>query len=302
MNNLGRKARIIVGQNLKIPGVASSTVTPVSLKYKVKSGDTACQIAQRYAVSCEQVLVDNNLGRKGAISVGQILLIGGRSSKTSANVAVSKYTVRSGDTACGIAEQFDVPCSTLIRSNRLGKKASLRVGQELKIANVVGPAAVSDELDSQQHGWLAKVDALPDMTLITRADHVSLKVLPDETLAHYADWMGSRNSGSIRRMNNLSPAAEPRLGQSIRLPISSSKTRELFKSRRSEFHQVLTEEFKERFSIKEVKSVKIKSGQSLWSIAQKYETPMWVLIRYNPGLGSALQPGQVIDVALIERK
>jgi len=158
MNNLGRKARIVVGQNLNIPGAIGGTATPVSLKYKVKRGDTACQIAQRYAVSCEQVLVDNQLGRKGKISVGQILLIGGRSSKTSANVTVSKYTVRSGDTACGIAERFDVPCSTLIRTNRLGKKASLRVGQELKIANVVGPAAVSDELDSQQHGWLAKVD------------------------------------------------------------------------------------------------------------------------------------------------
>ncbi len=302
MNNLGRKARIVVGQNLNIPGAIGGTATPVSLKYKVKRGDTACQIAQRYAVSCEQVLVDNQLGRKGKISVGQILLIGGRSSKTSANVTVSKYTVRSGDTACGIAERFDVPCSTLIRTNRLGKKASLRVGQELKIANVVGPAAVSDELDSQQHGWLAKVDALPDMTLITRADHVILKVLPDETLAHYADWMGSRNSGLIRKMNKLAESSEPRLGQSISLPIGSGKTRELFKSRRSEFHQVLTEEFKERFVIKEVKAVKIKSGQSLWTIAQKYETPMWLLIRFNPGLGSALQPGQVIDVALLERK
>ncbi len=302
LNDLGRKAKIVVGQKLQIPGVAGSSATLVSLKYKVRKGDTACQIAQRYAVPCEQVLVDNNLGRKGRISVGQVLLIGGRSSQASANVSVSKYTVQSGDTACGIAERFDVPCKTLISSNRLGKKARLSVGQVLKISSVVGPAAVSDEMGSEQHDWLAKVDALPDMTLITRADHISLRVLPDETLAHYADWMGSRNSGSIRKLNGMSDSAEPKLGQSIKLPIRSGQTRDLFKSRRSEFHQVLTEEFKERFTIKEVKSVKIKSGQSLWSIAKKYQTPMWLLIRFNPGLGAKLQPGQVIEVALLKKR
>jgi len=302
INGLGRKAKIFVGQSLKLPGVASVSATQVSLKYKVKRGDTACQIAQRYSVPCEQVLVDNKLGRKGRLSIGQILVIGGRSSQASANVSVSKYTVQSGDTACEIAERFDMPCSTLIRNNKLGRKASLSVGQVLQISSVVGSIAVSDEMSDKQHDWLAKVDALPDMTLITRADHIMLKALPDETFAHYADWMGSRNSGAILKMNAMSDSSELRLGQSIKLPISDGSTRALFQSRRAEFHQVLTEEFKERFVIKDVKSVAIKSGQSLWSIAKKYQTPMWLLIRFNPGLGSALKPGQVIDVAIIERK
>lgn len=306
VNKLGRKAKIVVGQRLQIPGYVASdarpSAMPASLKYKVKRGDTACQIAQRYAVSCAQVISDNKLGRKARLSVGQELIIGGRASGSSKNLAVSKYTVRSGDTACEIAERFDVPCSTVIKENRLGKRASLKIGQVLTISSVVGDHAVNGDTNTQQREWLTRVDTLPDMTLITAADHVTLKVLPNETIAHYADWMGIRNSGGIRSMNNIAEGREPSLGQDVELPIKSAQMRKTFKSRRSEFHQVLTEEFKERFQISNIKSVTIKSGQSLWSIANKYQTPMWLLIRFNPGLSSTLQPGQVIDVALIKRK
>jgi len=306
VNKLGRKAKIVVGQQLQIPGYVASDArplaTPASLKYKVKRGDTACQIAQRYAVPCAQVISDNKLGRKAKLSVGQELVIGGRASGSSKNVAVSKYTVRSGDTACEIAERFDMPCSTLIKENRLGKRASLKVGQVLTISSVVGDKTANGDVSEQQREWLARIDTLPDMTLITAADHVTLKALPNETVAHYADWMGIRNSAGIRSMNGIAEGREPGLGQSIKLPIKSARTRNTFKSRRSEFHQVLTEEFKERFVITEIKSVRIQSGQSLWSIANKYQTPMWLLIRFNPGLSSTLQPGQVIDVALIKRK
>jgi len=306
VNKLGRKAKIVVGQRLQIPGYvasdASSVATPSSLKYKVKRGDTACQIAQRYAVPCAQVISDNQLGSRAKLSIGQQLIIGGRSSSSLENVAVSKYTVRSGDTACGIAERFDVPCSTLIKSNSLGKRAKLQVGQVLKISSVVGDRTVSADASEQQREWLTRVDNLPDMTLITAADHVTLRAMPNETVAHYSDWMGTRNSAVIRSMNGIAEGREPKLGQSMKLPIKSTQMRNTFKSRRSEFHQVLTEEFKERFEIKEIKSVRIKSGQSLWSIANKYQTPMWLLIRFNPGLSSTLQPGQLIDVALIRRK
>jgi membrane-bound lytic murein transglycosylase D len=306
VNQLGRKAKIFVGQEIQIPGLATSIeqagAKTALLKYIVSSGDTACEIASRYAIACTKLISENQLGKKGTIRVGQVLTIRGRSVKASENVSVSQYTVRSGDTACEIAERFDVPCFTLIRTNRLGREGEIGVGQVLKITSIVGPKAINGGISEQQKDWLDRVDTPPDMRLITRADDVTLKVLPDETLAHYADWMGARGLGSLRRLNGIKEGAEIRLGQSIKLPIASGATREIFKSRRSEFHQVLTEEFKERFRITNVLPVSIKSGQSLWSIANEYETPMWLLIRFNPDLSSVLQPGQVIDVAMIERK
>ena len=41
------------------------------------------------------------------------------------------YVVITGDTACEIAEQFSIPCATLIAANRLGKDALIFVGQRL---------------------------------------------------------------------------------------------------------------------------------------------------------------------------
>lgn len=306
VNQLGRKAKISIGQGLQIPGlseaVAQAGVTSSSLEYTVKRGDTVCEIAQRYAIACKKLISENQLNRKGAIHIGQVLTIYGRSGGVSENVAVSQYTVRSGDTACEIAERFDIPCSTLIRTNRLGKRGKLAVGQSLKITSIIGLKAVNGDVSEQQKSWLSTVDTLPDISLTTRAGNVTLQVLPDETLAHYADWMGARGSSALRQFNGFKKEAAIEPGQHVKLPITSEQTRGTFESRRSEFHQVLTEEFKEHFRIIDVQTVSIKPGYSLWSISKKYETPMWLLLRFNPGLSAALQPGQVIKVAMIERK
>ncbi len=306
LNQLGRKAKIGVGQSLQIPGlsntIAQAGTQTSSLSYTVKSGDTACEIARRYSVACAKLMSQNQLGTRGVIQVGQVLTIYARSGTTSDNVSVSEYTVRSGDTACEIAERFDVPCASLIRTNRLGKKGRLSVGQRLKIASVVGVDAVNGDVSEQQKVWLNTVDTLPDMMLSVTADGVSLKALPDETLAHYTDWMGERGSAAIRELNGFSGNTVIQPGQSIKLPGVSASALNKFKSRRSEFHQVLTEEFKERFEISDVQVVSIQSGQSLWSIAKKYQNPMWLLMRFNPGLSSDLQPGQQIKVARLKRK
>lgn len=306
LNQLGRKAKISIGQRLKIPGLSAASaqagVQAASLEYTVRNGDTVCEIARRYSVACKKLMSENQLGTKGTIRVGQVLTIYGRSRKASDNVSVSKYTVRSGDTACEIAERFDVPCSVLIRANRLGKSGQLAVGQTLSITSVIGLEAVNSGVTEQQKSWLNAVDTLPDMTLVARADGFTLKALPDETLAHYADWMAERGAGAIRGLNGFTKATIIQPGQNIKLPGASAQNMETFKSRRSEFHQVLTEEFKERFRIVEVRSVSIKSGQSLWSIAKQYQNPMWLLMRFNPDLGSDLRLGQKIQVAVIERK
>ena len=114
--------------------------------------------------------------------------------------------------------------------------------------------------------------------------------------------MGTHGAADLRRLNGIQKDAQIQLGQSIRLPITSAATQETFNTRRAEFHQVLTEEFKERFRISEVRPVTVKSGQSLWVISKTYETPIWLLLRFNPGLSASLQPGQVIEVAMLERK
>ncbi len=52
---------------------------------------------------------------------------------TAPNSELTTYTVRRGDTACRIANTFSVDCRTLIKLNKLGKNALIKIGQKLVI-------------------------------------------------------------------------------------------------------------------------------------------------------------------------
>ena len=43
------------------------------------------------------------------------------------------YKVKAGDTACGIAERYSIPCSRLIKKNNLGSDATIFPGQVLRL-------------------------------------------------------------------------------------------------------------------------------------------------------------------------
>ncbi len=96
------------------------TFAPGGVNYRVKRGDTACVVARKFAVSCRDLILANRLNRKAVIRVGQKLIIpkqatagqvAKQSGKTNTAKATTKdgyYTVKRGDTACGIAQRFNV--------------------------------------------------------------------------------------------------------------------------------------------------------------------------------------------------
>jgi len=154
LNNLNRKATIYIGKKLKIPsnsgggisvaksgnsrpsqvvaarsvsGAAHETEPPSvdSLKpYRVKKGDTACGIAERFGMRCGEFLALNGLKRSSLIKIGQNVRVSGEN---------SWHVVRTGQTACGIAEKYRVPCSDLLYANRLRRTSTIQIGQRLRI-------------------------------------------------------------------------------------------------------------------------------------------------------------------------
>ena len=146
LNKLNKKGTIYVGRRIKVPtktggirlakgnnnvnqdlsdynaqaAVSSST----SSKYRVKRGDTACSIANRYKMTCAELLAVNGLNRDSVIVVGQTLRV------TSSH---KWHKVSSGQSACYIAEKYGVGCSVLLRANGLTRNSVIRIGQRLKI-------------------------------------------------------------------------------------------------------------------------------------------------------------------------
>jgi len=149
LNRLNSKATIYVGQRLKVPQKGGGGIYvrsnnsqgsdsyarsgSYSGSYVVKSGDTACGIANRNGLGCSAFLSANGLSRNSTIRVGQKVNIPASGAPSSSETASIKHRVRAGQTACQIAELYKTPCSRLLRANQLSRKSTIFVGQTLFI-------------------------------------------------------------------------------------------------------------------------------------------------------------------------
>ena len=317
-NNLGNRALIRVGQQLIIPrkpgqsGVATGGRKSAPSTWTVKRGDTACGIARRTGVDCKELIRVNQLGRKARILVGQQLVIPGADylGRNLAGLnADNRYIVQKGDSACKVARRFQVSCPELIRLNGLNRRAVIHPGQKLAIPGLVTPdttetatrlATQSAPVDApkgsdSESGKPAAdnrltnlLDTLPDLSI--RVGSASGKpayyiyVEVDETLGHYADWLGIGGSRILRQLNGLSGRSALQLGQRLRLPEITPETVSRFEQKRTEYHQVLSETLKENYQLVGIENYTVKSGESLWDMSQRLGFPLWLLYRLNPEL------------------
>ena len=122
---------------------------PGFIWHRVKRGQTACGIAEKYGASCRALRSLNNLDRKGTVYIGRKIKVptksggisvagssGGSSSATSSDSSsIQQYTVRSGDTSCKIAKRFGMKCSEFLAINGLTFKSLIRVGQSVSVSS-----------------------------------------------------------------------------------------------------------------------------------------------------------------------
>ena len=141
MNRLGRQAVIRVGQSIQIPMSTSGKHRLLSRAdpgaYTVAPGDTVCGIAKRYGVKCSALLATNELTSGSVLSVGRRLVIPGALAETRGG---DTYTVRKGDSACGVASRYGVSCDTLLAANELSQQDLIYPGQTLRIPRQLNTA------------------------------------------------------------------------------------------------------------------------------------------------------------------
>jgi membrane-bound lytic murein transglycosylase D len=146
-NNL-KSNKILLGSRLKIFSergsntfVSSDEVTTQKksslYKYKVRSGDTIGELAQKFGVTASQIrkwngLPSNNLiaGKTLKIYTAGNTSLGDVVTKTPATV--NYYKVKRGDTVGKIAELYKVPVSSLVKWNNI-RNNKINAGQKLKI-------------------------------------------------------------------------------------------------------------------------------------------------------------------------
>ncbi len=140
---------------------------PGYIWHRVRSGQTACGIAEKYRASCNALKRLNKLNRKATIYVGRRIKVptstggihvagsdskrsGSRSGSERATTSIGpdlasseeapekiasmrRYRVKSGDTACSIAARFGMRCAELLALNGLTRRSIIKIGQRLTV-------------------------------------------------------------------------------------------------------------------------------------------------------------------------
>lgn len=123
---------VTISQMLNLSSAPSGQV------YTVRAGDTLYSIARRYGITVQQLAAANGISNVNFLSIGQRLIIPGRSTPTPPPATTTRYTVRAGDTLYSIARRYGVTVQQIVTANRLANANVIRVGQVLVIPGRTG--------------------------------------------------------------------------------------------------------------------------------------------------------------------
>lgn len=282
LNNL-TVGKIKPGQTIKInqPTETMASVAepaqPVSavktITHKVKSGESLFIIAQNYNVSVDELKKLNNL-TVGKIKPGQTIKINQptetlanakESAKTVSTTKTITHKVKSGESLFLIAKNYNVSVDDLKKLNNLSD-GKIKPGQEIRIGQ--GTEIADNSVET------AKTEAA--------VKTVKHKVTKGESLFSIAKD-NNTTVEELKKLNNLT-TSEIKFGQELEI---NQGTRSIDNN-------------KSKVETK-TKSIhhKIKSGESYYSIAQKFGCTMNELKEWNSKLGSKLKIG---DVLVIQQK
>lgn len=236
-------------------------------QYVVERGDTACEIANAYRVKCRDLIQLNNLGRRALIRVGQKLEIPATAKATRVakaekkEIKVAKAEVKSGK---------NIEVKTDVSSQALSGQTSKNTAVVSREANGIYKQLINNirvDVAAGKHNgkWV-----------------FSIIVEPEETMGHYADWLGIGSTRSIRKLNGIRSSSQIRVGKKIVLPLKTDEQKDNFVAKRTEYHRTLVDEFQQHYEVLDIEEYVVKRGDSMWVIAQKNQVPYWVLTRLNP--------------------
>ena len=258
--------------------------------YTVKNGDTLYSIAQKFNTTVSDIKALNNLISNN-LSIGQQLKIPTKDVEEE----FINYTVKLGDTLYTIAQNYGLTVNDIIEYNNLGTTV-LTPNQVLKL-----PINIKDEEDNNKNIYVVKpgdtlysiaqnfnttvnqIKTLNNIlnntltigqqlkiptTIIEEIDYVVYEVKPGDTLYSIARVYDT-SVASIKAYNNLSSDILT-IGQVLQIPIDEVPI--------------------------EYQSYQVTRGDTLYSIARKYNTSVDILRDFNNLTSNNLQIGQIIRI------
>ncbi len=309
-----------------VPDSLKSETPERSQYYSVQRGDNLYTIAARMDVPVNRLALENNITRGDRIYAGQVLRV--PSAAQPAEVAPGQP--ESTTVAENLAQVGPVsPPAEPVPVSSVKKQVRLKAGKPqpavAETAAAPKPSSPPAETisDSLRDVAMAKADTLPEFskggtpavipafdvssynleaTLSPAGDIARIKVSVDETVGHYADWLGVP-AVRIREMNRLGPRSEIRINGLLSIPADPEQLARFVKAR-LEYHMAIEEDFYTRYKVADVRQKIVKRGEALWSMCNEQDQiPLWLFAKYNKNTDlSMLMPGTRVWIPVIEEK
>jgi membrane-bound lytic murein transglycosylase D len=126
-----------------------------------------------------------------------------------------------------------------------------------------------------------------------------IHVEADETLGHYANWLQIPTK-RLRELNGLRFNQDIHIGQRIRLSYERVSGEE-FQRQRYEYQRSVEEDFFSNYAVDSLQTHRIGRGQNVWQICiDVYQVPIWLVVKYNPDRDLAkLHPGDSLSIPVV---
>lgn len=298
LNGLRSRHQIRAGQVLRLPFNGSEQVPlPANAtQYIVRRGDTIGGIAKRAGISETELMAYNSVGNRNKIYPGQVLHLAGQPDMEKPEVAPVVAAAAQAQVEVEIQAQVQtqevIPelVSDIVPVVPIGEPVEERLP-----AVTQGVAVADDKAPVPQVGEVADPAALladPGDYLV--AENGTIEVQAEETLGHYADWLGVKTQ-RLRDWNSFSFRRPVVIGQRLKLKFGDVD-KEQFVQRRLAHHRELQEAFFVRYHIVDTTTHTLKRGESVWILTlRRYKIPVWLLRQYNPDMNfDRVKPGTKI--------
>jgi len=273
--------------------------------HRVRRGETLAGVAAASGVSVARLAAVNGWNGARAIARGEVLRIPMPASRAELSGAASAAEAPAAEAPATAALATIVPSTASPAVAPEAPQApqapegpdTIAQGQQV-LARVAPPPK---EPVSQRQTESAAL--LPAGAPTGSADATDYSVAADdtvivqaaETLGHFADWSGVELQ-ALRKLNKLHKNALVTLGRKIKLDLSRV-TAAQFVAVRRDYHLHLQEEFFAAHRIAGTENYSVKRGESLWTIAQHGDLPVWLVAQYNPDVDfNDMRPGTAITL------
>lgn len=284
-NNITKYNRIYAGQVLRVPGTAVASEKTTALASATKQGAISDKKAVEAAIESTSV--------EAAAEIAQAEI---------AQISPPEETIQAGSTV--VASVIE-PKPVKPQQAPKPKPVQQQTAESGRTAKKEEPVPIQVEQLSDSLKDIAMAPALPEPTVNSRVKPVlptvfdvglynldvvlssggsraTIFVSIDETIGHYADWLGIP-TWQIRKLNDMGKGSTIRVHQKLQIPIDKQDALDRFSSARLEYHMAIEEDFYAQYMVSDVKTHVVKRGQTLWDLCNQNEAsiPLWLLNKYN---------------------